>query len=140
MKKINWKEANKPKLFAILFFLTFISYFIFGRFFFIDMNKNFKYSIGQIKGISAASRTSDRYVDFEFQYENKIFHNSVSFPVDSVKFYNLNISKRFLIKMSDKDQVNKLFSTYKLYIEKPVPDTIKFAPIEGWKQLPKWAK
>jgi hypothetical protein len=35
--------------------------------------------------------------------------------------------------------VNRIFFTYELYINKPVPDSIE-APIEGWKELPDWAR
>ena len=44
------------------------------------------------------------------------------------------------IKINNNEWVNKLFSTSRLYINKPVPNSIKEAPSEGWKELPTWAK
>ncbi|MGV0754771.1 hypothetical protein ACTS95_07775 [Empedobacter brevis] len=55
-------------------------------------------------------------------------------------FMKVKIDKRFLVKINKNEWVNRLFFTSRLYINKPIPDSIKEAPSEGWKELPVWAK
>lgn len=42
--------------------------------------------------------------------------------------------------MSKEDWINNMFYTYKIYFNIPVPDSVKSAPLDGWKELPEWAK
>ena len=117
--------------------LTFI---IIGRFFDNDMKKNHIYTIGTTYEIKGKSRSSSKRLLFTYLLENKVNDVETQFLSDSLDYYKPNIGKRFLIKMNNKQWVNRVFSTYKLYITIPVPDSLKEAPREGWKELPEWAK
>ena len=77
---------------------------------------------------------------FTYALENKLNDAETQFLSDSLDYYKPYIGKRFLVKMNNKQWVNRIFSTYKLYINKPVPDSIRLVSSEGWKELPEWAK
>ncbi len=117
--------------------LTFI---IIGKFFDNDMKKNYIYTIGTTYEIKGKSRSSSKRLLFTYALENKLNDAETQFLSDSLDYYKPYIGKRFLVKMNNKQWVNRIFSTYKLYINKPVPDSIRLVPSEGWKELPEWAK
>lgn len=116
--------------------LTFI---IIGKFFDNDMKKNYIYTIGTTYEIKGKSRSSSKRLLFTYALENKLNDAETQFLSDSLDYYKPYIGKRFLVKMNNKQWVNRIFSTYKLYINKPVPDSIRLVPSEGWKELPEWA-
>jgi len=135
MKNIN----NSKAIFFIMIggLLTFI---IIGKFFDNDMKKNYIYTIGTTYEIKGKSRSSSKRLLFTYALENKLNDAETQFLSDSLDYYKPYIGKRFLVKMNNKQWVNRIFSTYKLYINKPVPDSIRLVPSEGWKELPEWAK
>jgi hypothetical protein len=102
------------------------------------MTKNYRYSVGELREISVASRTSDRYAEFKIENHNNITLAMYSFPNDSTYYYKSKIGGRFLVKMHRNYWINKIFGTYKLYISAPVPQNIQI-PVEGWKERPEWS-
>ena len=105
-----------------------------------DFKKNYIYTIATIDGVSIFGRSATNSINFKYYYNNDMKISSYSFPNDSTRYYKSQIGKRVLVKMSDKKWSYTLYSINKLYINKPVPDSIKEAPSEGWKELPTWAK
>ena len=134
------KNINKPKFYSILFFSFLLIAFGFSIFFHHDTDKNHIYTIGTTYEIKGKSRSSSKRLLFTYLLDNKLNDAESQFSNDSLEYYEPNIGKRFLVKMNNKEWVNRVFSTYKLYINIPVPDSIKSAPQEGWKDMPDWAK
>ncbi|WP_334127095.1 hypothetical protein, partial [Empedobacter brevis] len=102
--------------------------------------ENFRYSIATLTEINFIGKNSSNKIKFNYSYNENVYKGSYYFDNDSTSYYDSKIGKRFLVKINNNEWVNKLFSTSRLYINKPVPDSIKEAPSEGWKELPVWAK
>ena len=133
-------EINKTNLFLIIIVIIFITVSLMGTYLRNDFKKNYIYTIATIDGVSIFGRSATNSINFKYYYNNDMKISSYSFPNDSTRYYKSQIGKRVLVKMSDKKWSYTLYSINKLYINKPVPDSIKEAPSEGWKELPVWAK
>ena len=138
MTKNIFKKRNLINRIAMFILISFFSYVLLARYFFLDMTKNYRFSVGELIEISAASRTSDRYAEFKIKTHNNIILATDSFPSDSTSYYQSKIGGRFLVKMHRNYWIDKIFGTYKLYISAPAPQNIQI-PIEGWKERPEWS-
>ncbi|MEC5396052.1 hypothetical protein [Bergeyella sp. RCAD1439] len=135
MKKRILKNKGKIILLAIFGGLLILSYI--SRKLYDQTMRKGVYYIGTINNIHGMSRSSSLKVIFKYNNDQKGSHY---FNEDSIKYYSKNVNNRFLVKVNSNKAINYIFQTYKLYIEHPVPDSIKSAPVEGWKELPEWAK
>ena len=133
-------EINKTKVFISIFISIFISYFIVGYIYRTNFKTKYKYSIATLTKVEYVGRSATNRAMFTYNYNSEINIGRYNFPNDSSRYYESQVGNKFLVKMSDKHWVNRIFFTYKLYANKPVPDSIKEAPSEGWKELPVWAK
>lgn len=133
-------EINKTKVFISIFISIFISYFIVGFIYRTNFKTKYKYSIATLTKVEYMGRSTTNRAMFTYNYNSEINIGRYNFENDSSSYYESQVGNEFLVKMSDKPWVNRIFFTYKLYINKPVPDSIKEAPLEGWKELPTWAK
>lgn len=134
------KNINNPKVIFFIMIGTVLTFIIIGKIFDSDMKKNHIYTIGTVSDIKGKSRSSSKRLLFTYVLENKSSNGEIQFLSDSLDYYQPTLGKRFLVKMNNKNLVNMIFSTYKLYIEIRVPDSITSAPPEGWKELPEWAR
>lgn len=101
------------------------------------INKKGVYKIVTIEKIEYIGKNANNWLIFKYgspQYKS----GKVYISNDSTEIYKKKIGKKYLAKMSDKEWINKLFTSYKLIV--PIPDSIKADPPNGWKELPKWAK
>lgn len=131
---------NKWKLFVFSCLSLLIIYIFINNYFENSIKENYRYSIATLNSIKFIGKNSSNKIEFNYLYNDNLHNGSDYFDDDSTSFYKNRIGKRFLIKISDKEWINKLFFTSRLYINKPVPDSIEEAPPEGWKELPEWAK
>lgn len=132
-------KINKSILFLIVVICIILSYIIIGKYYWSDTDKNYIYKIATLSKIKYIGKSVTNRVEFTYQMELEK-KGRYNFPDDSSTYYESQIGKRFIVKMNDKPWVNKLFFTYHLYVNKPVPDSIREAPPGGWKELPEWAK
>lgn len=132
------KINDKSTLFLLCFLGIIISYMFVSNYFRNQTKTNYQYNIATVEKVISLGKSGWR-TEFSYNINEKKSSGRYNIIRDSVKYYNSQIGKRFLVKMSDKQWVNRIFFTYELYINKPVPDSIK-APIEGWKELPDWAR
>lgn len=134
------EKVNKPKAIFFIMIGGLLTFIIIGIFFDNDTKKNHIYTIGTIYEIKGKSRSSTKRLLFTYRLENKLYDGETQFLSDSFDYYQPNIGKHFLVKMNNKQWVNRIFSTYKLYIDIPVPDNIKLTPNNGWQELPEWTR
>lgn len=121
--------------------LGFIALYIFlNNYFDNSTQENYRYNIGTITKIDYIGKSSSNKVLFNYYQNDRLLNGSYQFNNDSTLYYKSKIGSRFLIKINNNEWVNRLFFTSRLYINKPVPDSVKEAPSEGWKELPAWAK
>lgn len=132
-------ELNKWHILTYSAIILIIIYVGVGKYFDKDLKTNHCYSIATLTKIEYIGRSATNDAVFKYKYHSKSKKGTYGFPNDSSSYYESQIGKRFLVKMSDKQWVNRLFYTFELYIDKPVPDSIKVPP-EGWKELPEWAE
>ena len=128
---------NKWGYFVFFCLALVILYTIFNNYFIENTNVNYKYNIATLSKINSKGKGGWEY-EFYYSHNKKKGRSNIS--KDSLQYYESKIGERFLVKINSKEWVNKLFFTSKLYVNKPVPDSIKEAPIEGWKELPDWSK
>jgi hypothetical protein len=136
------KKRSKNKL-LILFYIfvgILFLYFIVGKYFDFDTYKNYTYRTVILSKIEYVGSSSTNRIKFSYLINNKQYTGAYRFKNDSTDFYKERIGKKFLVKMNNKEWVNSIFFTYNLYIDIPVPDSIKEAPPGGWKELPEWAR
>ena len=125
----------------VFFCLSLVTlYIVVNNYFDNSTKENFRYSIATLTEVNFMGKSSLNKIKFNYSYNKNIYKGSHYFDNDSTSYYDSKIGKRFLVKINNNEWVNKLFSTSRLYINKPVPDSIKEAPSEGWKELPTWAK
>ncbi|MFV0153092.1 hypothetical protein OBJ97_07670 [Empedobacter falsenii] len=125
-------------IFSSLFLI--VIYVLLNNHFDNSTKENYRYTIATLTRIDFIGKNSSNKIKFNYLYNDKLNNGSDYFDNDSTSFYNSKICKRFLVKINKNEWVNRLFFTTKLYINKPVPDNIKEAPSQGWKELPSWAK
>ncbi len=72
---------------------------------------------------------------FSFRHSGKIFKGkSIGIGAEDLGMWyskNLILNSRFFIEVNCHD-----FNTNKILWEIPVPDTLEFVPLEGWKEVP----
>ena len=132
-------EINKWHIFTFTAIFLISIYVGVGMYFDKEMKTKNIYSIATLTEVEYIGRSASNRAVYTYLYNSEIKKGRNYFPNDSTGYYESQIGKRFLVKMSDKPWVNRIFFTYELYINKPVPDSIE-APIEGWKELPDWAR
>ncbi|MGV0828204.1 hypothetical protein F0358_11230 [Empedobacter brevis] len=124
----------------VFFCLTLVALYILSNSYFIkNTNENYRYCIAILSKTNSKGKGGWEY-EYQYSYNNKFENGRNNIPKDSLQFYESKIDKRFLVKINKNEWVNRLFFTSRLYINKPIPDSIKEAPSEGWKELPVWAK
>ncbi|MDR3025597.1 hypothetical protein [Chryseobacterium sp.] len=74
---------------------------------------------------------SYKRIEYDYTVKGKNYEATNIYALDP----EIKIPARYLVQFSLEDTS---FST--IYPNIPVPDSIKEAPPEGWKELPKWAK
>lgn len=132
------KINDKSTLFLLAFLSVIISYIFFSNYFKNQIHTKYQYNIVVIEKVESLGKSGWR-TEFSYFKDEKEYLGRHYIIKDSVRYYESQIGKKYLVKMSDKQWVNRFFYTYKLYMDKPVPDSIE-APNEGWKELPNWAK
>lgn len=124
----------------VFFCLTLVALYIISNNYFIkNTNENYRYCIAILSKINSKGKGGWEY-EYQYSYNNKFENGRNNISKDSLQYYENKIGKRFLVKINNNEWVNRLFFTTRLYINKPIPDSIKEAPSEGWKELPVWTK
>lgn len=91
-----------------------------------------RYTIGVFNKFRA-TKGGGYHVFYTYSVNGKSFRERSS--ASSRDFNDNDIGKRFLVKYVEREE-----DLSKLLLQYPVPDSIKSAPPNGWKELPKWAK
>lgn len=131
---------NRWSYFIFVCILLMVLHISLNSYFDRSTKENFRYSIATLTKIDFIGKNTSNKIKFNYYYNNNLHNGSDYFDNDSTFFYKKNIGKRFLVKINKNELVNKLFFTSRLYINKPVPDSIKKPPLQGWKELPLWVK
>ena len=92
----------------------------------IERNLKTKYTIGKVENIRARANL-DYALDFSFNVNNITF--DAIWGVESVN--KALIGSRFFVKFESGNPDN-----CEILLDKPVPDSIKEAPPEGWDKIP----
>lgn len=91
-----------------------------------------RYTIGVFNKFSA-TKGGGYQVFFTYSVKGKNYKERRS--ISSNDFSKNDVKKRFIvIYVEGEENLSNILLKY------PVPDSIKSAPWEGWKELPKWAK
>lgn len=134
---IKIKDKSTIVLLSILG--SILVYSILVNYFAYKTRKDYLYRTATLIDIKLIGRSASNRAIFNYLNYSEINVGRCYFPNDSTEYYKTQIGNRFLVKMNNKQWVNRYFFTYKLYINKPVPDSVEM-PINGWKELPEWAK
>lgn len=132
-------KINKWHIFTFIILLLVVVYKIMNIQYYEDLDKNFVYKVATLNEVKYIGRSASNRIIFTYNLDSEIKKGSDNFINDSSRYYESQIGKKYLVKMSDKQWVNRFFYTYKLYMNKPVPDSVE-EPAEGWKVLPNWAR
>lgn len=111
-----------------------------GDFFRKETIENPIYRIGTVQKIDYIGKNASNWLVFRYNIDEKENQGKVYIPNEESEFYKSKIGQRYIVAMNNKEIINYLFKTYRFYIEYPIPDSIKSATFEGWRELPKWAK
>lgn len=128
---IDKEKLSKYYLMSIVIFIVIT--FLYGRFVTIPKFKERgRYTIGIFNDYSP-TKGGGNYVVFTYSINYKLFKERSKASDDD--FTKDDIGKRFLVKyVEGEEDLSYLLLKY------PVPDSIKSAPPNGWKELPEWAK
>lgn len=91
-----------------------------------------RYTVGIFNDFSAKKGGAyDAF--FDYSVNGKNFRGRSGASDDD--FSKSDVGKRFLVKyVEGEEDLSYLLLKY------PVPDSVKSAPLDGWKELPEWAK
>lgn len=91
-----------------------------------------RYTIGKLNKLGF-TKSSGYYAFFTYSVNDKDFKERSGIEYND--FIKEDIGKRFLILYIENEE-----SLSNILLQYPVPDSIKSAPPNGWKELPNWAK
>ncbi|MDM1548021.1 hypothetical protein HX096_09140 [Empedobacter falsenii] len=114
-------------------------YILLNQYYINDTKLNNRFNIGILSKVNSKGKGGWE-CEFYYLVNNNRKIGRYNITKDSIEYFESQINKRFLVKTNDKIWVNRLFFTTKLYINRPIPNNIKNAPLQGWKELPSWAK
>lgn len=119
-KKVSIKKDFIALILGVIIFISVIIYSILQS----EIRLSNHYTIGTPTSISRG------FVDFYYYVNHKKYTSSITLEADPEE-YPVNINKRYFVKfIKDKP------SWGSMCVDKPVPDSIKEAPPEGWIGLP----
>ena len=131
MHKIDKEKLSKYFLISMGIFIVFA--FLYGI---LITGPKFRergrYTIGVFNKFSA-TKGGGYHVFYTYSVNEQSFRERGS--ASSRDFNDNDIGKRFLVKYVEGEE-----DLSNLLLQYPVPDSIKSAPPNGWKELPKWAK
>lgn len=128
---INKETLSKYFLISIGVFIVFV--FLYGIFINTPkFQKKGKYTVGLLYKYRS-TKGGGRQAFFMYSVNGKDFKERSS--VSSKDLNDNDIGKRFIVKYVEGEE-----SLSNLLLQYPVPDSIKSAPPNGWKELPNWAK
>lgn len=129
--KINKEKLSKYFLISIGIFI--IVAFLYGKFITTPkFQERGRYTVGIFNNYSS-TKGGGNYVFFSYSVNEKKFIEKSRASDDD--FSKSDVGKRFLVKyVEGEEDLSYLLLKY------PVPDSVKSAPLDGWKELPEWAK
>lgn len=114
----------------IVFFLILLSPLFWYIYYKNHPVKQGNYTIGYVTRIYWPL-VSHKSIMYSYIIKNKEYINSTVYNSE----IKPEVGKRYLIQFSNED-----YSFSDIFQDIPVPDSIKNAPPNGWKELPEWAK
>ena len=130
---MNIKKLNKEKIskyILIGFWLWMVILLLKG--FFIDrarLREKGRYTIGYVYDYGRRLKKSNEAY-YQYKVGNELRYSFVT--SNEPKKY---LHKRFLVQyLEEEENMSEMFLQY------PIPDSIKEAPPEGWEKMPEWAK
>ncbi|MHA3046230.1 hypothetical protein JSO59_002500 [Riemerella anatipestifer] len=129
IKKIIEQLEKDSKWNLLLLVIPFIIYFSYGIYNHSFVKKG-NYTIGYVDKIYwpvvSYKKVNYSYTVNSINYKGTDIYDSHKKPLEN---------KRYLIQFSLQDNEES-----DIFQDIPIPDSIKSAPAEGWKELPEWAK
>lgn len=121
-------------IFIILIPISFVIAYFYGKNIIQPKYEKYgRYTIGRFDKYSASSRANTFNIYFSFYYKDKVF-KGCSPSISGRQFDESFVKKRFIVNFVEDKELSRIL------LDIPVPDSIKSAPPEGWKELPDWAK
>ncbi|MBF6611207.1 MAG: hypothetical protein ITF99_08730 [Chryseobacterium sp.] len=131
LKKLHYYIfVRQSKWNLMIVIIPFIIFCIFLYFKNISIEKG-NYTIGIVTKKYWPIISHESIIYSYYKHDNK-YESSVVYD----DRYRPQVGKRYLVQYSSKYD----FGGAKIFQDIPVPDSIKSAPPEGWKELPEWAK
>ena len=127
-------SKKNSKIILIISGLALASLFAYRYFVLLPkVTKNGKYTIGHVIKNTHTMKNGDYKTYFVYYINNIKYSNTTRTNINENPNYYLN--KNFLVTFLDFD-----YKKADISLSMKVPDSIKSAPKEGWKEIPKWAK
>jgi hypothetical protein len=120
--------TKRNKILSVSIFLFFVFCIIYNVFTCKRLERDGIYSIATIEKVEGAR--SGKMVHLSYKYQNKTVQNS--YIEDVTRASKNDVGKRVFIKFRPTDPDGD----FDLIEDKPVPDSIKEAPVDGWEKLP----
>lgn len=132
-------KKNKITYFLTFILLLPIVYIVISDFYVEQyIENNGIHRVVTIEKIEYIGKNSKNWMIFSY-HSTKLHYGRVYIDDNTTKIYKSKIGKRFVVKMSDKEWMNKIFKSYRIIQNIYIPDSIKTSPPNGWKELPEWA-
>lgn len=130
----------KTNKWLIIIFIAgiFATYVFLERFFDEQTSKQPIYRVAELKKIHIIGKNASDWLIFKYYIGDEKYEGRVYISDDKYEFYRSKIGKRYIVGMNKNQLINKIFLTYKLYINNPVPDRIHPENTDGWETLPQW--
>ncbi|MHA3046211.1 hypothetical protein JSO59_002405 [Riemerella anatipestifer] len=120
------------KIFLISIVIAIVLSFLYGRFIIAPKYEKYgKYTVGIFREFSA--KKGGAYDVIFYYLDSKRERRGIS-NISGNSFDKSFVGKRFLVYYVPNSSLSEI------YLDTPIPDSIKSAPAEGWKELPEWAK
>ncbi|AIL46807.1 hypothetical protein BD94_3032 [Elizabethkingia anophelis NUHP1] len=96
------------------------------------------YRVGKLSKIEFIGKNSSDWLYFKYTIEKKEKEGKVYIKDSEYNYYKNKLGKSYIIGMNNNQIINNFFLTYRVFMDHPVPDSIKEAPPKGWNKFPEW--
>lgn len=131
MKKTKRNNIIILFLIGLLIFL----YVFLGDFYREKTINNPVYRVCTLTKIEFIGKNSSDWLYFKYIINESEKQGKVYIKDTEYEYYKKRLGKSYIIAMNKNQIVNKLFLTYYLYIDYPVPNGYK-SPPDGWNKIP----
>jgi hypothetical protein len=127
-------KRNNIIILFLIGFLIFLYVFL-GDFYREKTISNPVYRVCTLTKIEFIGKNSSDWLYFKYTVNKNKKQGKVYIKDSEYEYYKKRLGKSYIIAMNKSQIVNKLFLTYHLYVDYPVPNSYE-SPPNGWNKIP----